>query len=249
MKSGKKIAVVTGALGGIGTAIVDSFLSNGVVVIATIRPGSSQRATDWKKKRFDNNEHLHLLEVDVADHSSCEKLIAQVKEQFGRLDILVNNAGITRDSSIKKMSFEQWNEVINTNLTGCFNMCKLAFTLMQSNGYGRIINISSVNGQKGQFGQVNYAASKSGIYGLTKSLALEGARKGITVNSISPGYIRTEMTSKIAPKILDTIISEIPVGRMGEPEEVAETVLFLASEKSAFITGSNLAMNGGQHLY
>ncbi|MBD1580943.1 acetoacetyl-CoA reductase [Pseudoalteromonas sp. S16_S37] len=249
MKSDKKIAVVTGALGGIGTAIVGSFLSDGVVVIATIRLGTLERATDWKKTRFDNNEDLYLLEVDVADYTSCEQLIAQVKEQFGRLDILVNNAGITRDSSIKKMSFEQWNEVLNTNLTGCFNMSKSAFILMLENNYGRIINISSVNGQKGQFGQVNYSASKSGIYGLTKSLALEGARKGITVNSISPGYIRTEMTSKIPPNILDAIISEIPVGRMGEPEEVADTVRFLASEKSAFITGSNLAMNGGQHLY
>lgn len=249
MKSDKKTAIVTGALGGIGTAIVDSLLNDGVDVIATHRPGTSQRAIDWKNSRFGNDEHLHLLEVDVADYTSCEKLIEKVKEQFGRLDILVNNAGITRDSSIKKMSFEQWNEVINTNLTGCFNMSKSAFTLMLENNYGRIINISSINGQKGQFGQVNYAASKSGIYGLTKSLALEGARKGITVNSISPGYIRTEMTSKIAPNILDAIISEIPVGRMGEPKEVAETVLFLASEKSAFITGSNLAMNGGQHLY
>lgn len=249
MKLNEKIALVTGALGGIGTSIVERLLGEGATVIATYRVDSDLRAQAWRSSKFNNCSRLHLAEVDVADFKCCEKLIDQIKERFGRLDILVNNAGITRDASIKKMTFSQWNEVINTNLTGCFNMCKLAFTLMQDNGYGRIINISSVNGQKGQFGQVNYSASKSGIYGITKSLALEGARKGITVNSISPGYIKTEMTSKIAPNILDSIISEIPVGRMGEPEEIAESVLFLASEKSAFITGSNLAINGGQHLY
>jgi acetoacetyl-CoA reductase len=249
MISNKEIAIVTGALGGIGTAIVGRLLNDNKVVIATHRPGTLNRAIDWKDVKFNNNENLYLSEVDVVNYASCSELIEKVRDDFGRLDLLINNAGITRDSSIKKMSPAHWNEVINTNLTGCFNMSKSAFSLMLENKFGRIINISSINGQKGQFGQVNYAASKSGIYGLTKSLAMEGARKGITVNSISPGYIKTDMTNKIPSKVMEEIISEIPVGRLGEPEEIADTVLFLSSRSSGFITGSNLAINGGQHMY
>lgn len=202
----------------------------------------------WREELSSLGYNCTIIPVDVSNYDSCAVLIEKVNSQFGRVDILVNNAGITADASIKQMTVDMWQDVINTNLNSVFNLSKLVFESMMENNFGRIINISSINGQKGQFGQVNYAAAKSGIYGLTKSLALEGARKGITVNSISPGYIATDMLKVLPENILNKIVSEIPVARLGLPAEVAHAVSFLASDKSGFITGSNLAINGGQHM-
>ncbi|MDN7124510.1 acetoacetyl-CoA reductase [Pseudidiomarina sp. 1APP75-32.1] len=244
----KRKAIVTGALGGMGTAIVSRLLANNYFVVGTFRPGAESRAEDWRERHFAGERSLKIVALDVSCAEMSEQVCSDLISELGIISVLINNAGITDDSSFRKMTYKQWHSVLETNLGGCFNMCKAIFLHMSEQKYGRIINISSVNGQKGQFGQANYAASKAGIYGLTKSLALEGARKGITCNSISPGYIRTDMTKQIPDHVLEPILGTIPVGRMGEPEEIANAVLFLADELSGFITGANLSVNGGQHM-
>lgn len=245
----KKIALVTGAIGGIGTSICKQLIDDGYFVIGSYRAENIEKSLAWQVKFNKKGYECPIYPVDVSDYNSCKEMVEKIKNDFGVIDILINNAGITSDASIKKMTVEMWQSVININLTSIFNLSKLVFDSMSERNFGRIINISSINGQKGQFGQVNYAAAKSGIYGLTKSLALEGANKGITVNSISPGYIATEMLTAMPENILSKIINDIPVGRLGLPEEIANAVSYLASEKSGFITGSNLAINGGQHMY
>jgi len=188
------------------------------------------------------------FKCDVADHESCMSTITAIEKDAGEINVLVNNAGITRDGVLHKMSPENWHAVIETNLTSCFNMCRAIVPAMRDRNYGRIINISSVNGQKGQFGQVNYAAAKAGIIGFTKALAMENAAKGITVNTICPGYIETDMTAAMKQEVLDSIIRQIPMTRMGQPDEIAAVVTFLASQKAGFITGATISANGGQYM-
>ena len=185
----------------------------------------------------------------MGNFQECQAAVKKIEAEVGPIDVLINNAGITRDSTIHKMSYEQWNEVIQTNLTSCFNMCRAVIDGMRERVYGRIVNIGSINGQAGQYGQVNYAAAKSGIHGFTKALAQEGAAKGITVNAIAPGYIATEMVRAVPPHILEKIVAKIPVGRLGEASEIARGVVFLSSDDAGFITGSTLSINGGQHMY
>lgn len=249
MVTSNKLALVTGAIGGIGTEICRQLFNDGFYVIGTFRPSNVEVAKLWQSKMLIDGYDCAIKPVDVTCFESCRQLIVDVSESIGTIAVLVNNAGITADASLRKMTQDDWNSVINTNLSSLFNITKPVFEQMYANGFGRIINISSINGQKGQFGQVNYASAKSGIYGFTKSLAFEGARKGVTVNSISPGYVATEMVKKLPQQALDGIISQIPVGRLGRPIEIAKAVCYLASDDSGFVTGSNLAINGGQHTY
>lgn len=244
-----KIALVTGGMGGIGTAICQRLVKDKVSVIASYnKQGNHDVAEQWKTNQIKQGYPIEIQFVDVTNYQSCEQMIKKIESDVGGIDILVNNAGITCDVLLHKMDLEQWNVVLKTNLDSIFNVTRHVINYMIERRFGRIINISSINGQKGQFGQVNYSASKAGIHGFTKSLAQEVARKGITVNTISPGYIETEMVMAVPEKNLTKIISEIPVGRLGKPEEVAEAVVFLAAETSGFITGSNLSINGGQYL-
>lgn len=243
------VVLVTGGSGGIGTAICQHFCRKETRVIASYhRNGDHESALAWQAEQRKLGFDIAIKYVDVTDFSLCEKLIQEVESEYGAIDILVNNAGITRDVTLSKMKPEEWQEVINTNLDGIFNITRHAINGMINRQYGRIVNISSINGQKGQYGQSNYAASKAGIHGFTKSLAQEVANKGITVNTVSPGYIETDMVMSVPEKIRDKIISQIPVGRLGRPAEVARVVVFLASQESSFITGSNITINGGQYL-
>ena len=242
-----RLALITGATGGIGTELCRVFSDEGVKVIVNYR--NQEKAEIWQEKMASSGyDNFHLVHGDVADFKSTEKMFSEIAS-LGTLDVLVNNAGVTADSSFRKMTFEQWDTVIQNNLYSVFNCSKFAVDSMLKSGSGRIINVSSVNGQKGQFGQVNYSASKAGMHGFTKSLAMELASKNITVNTVSPGYTGTEMVRKIPQEVLDKIVGQIPVGRLAEPKEVAELVLYLASEKAAFITGANLSINGGQHVF
>ena len=244
-----KTALVTGGMGGIGTAICQHLVAQGSKVIASYnRGGDHEAARLWREEQLKNGYDIAIRYVDVADFHSCEKMIKDIDAEFDGIDILVNNAGITRDVQLYKMDQEQWQTVLRTNLDSIFNVTRHVINGMIARGYGRIINISSINGQKGQFGQTNYSAAKAGIHGFTKSLAQEVARKGITVNTISPGYIATSMVMSVADEIREKIIAQIPVGRLGKPEEVARATAFLAAESSGFITGSNLTINGGQYL-
>jgi acetoacetyl-CoA reductase len=220
----------------------------GYKVYATYSPGNTQSA-EWLKDMKTRGFEMHAVPVDVADYDSCQKAAAKIQSEAGTIDVLVNNAGITKDMTFRKMGKTDWNAVLRTNLDSVFNMTKPVCDAMVDRGWGRIINISSVNGQKGAFGQTNYSAAKAGMHGFTKALALEVARKGVTVNTISPGYIGTKMVIAIPKDILDTkIIPQIPVGRLGKPEEVAGLVAYLCSEEAAFVTGANIAINGGQHM-
>jgi acetoacetyl-CoA reductase len=203
---------------------------------------------DDRAKAFSNVTGIRSFKWDVADFDACLAGVKQVEAELGPVDVIVNNAGITRDATMKKMSRSAWDEVLDTNLGGCYNMCKAAWDGMLSRGFGRIVNIGSINGQAGQYGQVNYAAAKSGIHGFTKALAHEGASKGITVNAIAPGYIDTDMVRTLSPEVLDKIVSRIPVGRLGDGREVARGVAFLVSDDAGFITGTTLSINGGQHM-
>lgn len=244
-----KVALVTGGTGGIGTAICQQLASRGVRVVASyFRNGDHEPAKAWQQLQKKQGFDIEINYCDVADFESAAALIAQIEERMGSLDILVNNAGITRDCPLRKMQVNQWQEVLRTNLDSIFNVTQNAINGMITRGYGRIINISSINGQKGQFGQTNYAAAKAGMHGFTKSLAAEVANKGITVNSISPGYIATEMVMQVPEEIRNKIITEIPVKRLGTPDEIARTVVFLAAAESGFITGSNIMVNGGQYF-
>lgn len=238
----KGVAIVTGGTRGIGLDITRALIADGYKV-AAIYHGNEEAA-----KACEQETGARAFRADVADFNACMKLCEDIEAGYGPVSVLVNNAGITKDGMMHKMSPENWHAVIETNLTSCFNMCRAVISAMRERGFGRIVNISSINGQKGQFGQTNYSAAKAGMIGFTKALALESAGKGITVNVICPGYIATDMTSAMKQEVLDSIIKQIPVGRMGHPDEVAALVSFLASDKAAFITGSTLSANGGQYM-
>ncbi len=247
----KKVAFVTGGTGGIGTAICQSLVTSGYHVIAGYNSGGNHdKALTWQYKQKELGFDIGVSYGDVTDFESCTNCIENVKEQAGKpISILINNAGITRDSQFKKMEINQWAEVLSANLDSLYNMTRLVINDMIDDRFGRVVNISSVNAQKGQFGQTNYSAAKAGIHGFTKALAQEVANKGITVNTISPGYVSTPMVQKIPENIQSKIIQNIPVGRMGTVEEIGHAVKFLTSENSGYITGSNLAINGGQHMF
>ena len=238
-----RVAVVTGGTRGIGEAISVGLAKAGHKV-AAIYHGNDERA-----REFHGRTAIATYKFDVGDFAACQQGVKAIEKDLGPVEILVNNAGITRDGTLQRMSWEQWNEVIQTNLSSCFNMCRSVIDDMRAKGFGRIVNIGSINGQAGQYGQVNYAAAKSGIHGFTKALAQEGAKAGITVNAIAPGYIDTEMVRAVPAPVLEKIIAKIPVGRLGHAEEIARGVLFLVAEEAGFITGSTLSINGGQHMY
>lgn len=237
-----KVAVVTGGTRGIGLAISKALMDSGYKV-AAIYHGNEEAA-----KAFEKDTGGMAFKADVADFQSCQSVVEEIENSLGPVAALVNNAGITRDGVLHKMSEENWHAVLETNLTSCFSMTRAVIGGMRERMFGRVINISSINGQKGQFGQANYSAAKAGMIGFTKALALESAAKGITVNAICPGYIETEMTGAMRPEVLDTIIKQIPVARMGQPSEIADLVAFLASDKAGFMTGSTLSANGGQYM-
>ncbi|MCG8519359.1 MAG: acetoacetyl-CoA reductase [Pseudomonadales bacterium] len=246
----KRIAVVTGATGGLGTAMCKALVDQGRQVIASHLPGEAdtQAAQAWQAEMNGAGYEVAILPLDVTDFEACSYFVATVERDFGAIDVLVNNAGITNDAPLKKMAQDQWLQVINVNLNSMFNMCRQVFEGMCERGFGRIVNISSLNGEKGQFGQSNYAATKAGIYGFTKSIAQEGARKGVTANAVSPGYIDTPMVRQVPEKVLDGIIAGIPVGRLGQPEDIARAVAFLTDDNAGFVTGTNLSVNGGQYM-
>lgn len=246
----KRIALVTGGTGGIGTAICRILHDQGKQIIAGYsRGGDKTFAQAWQNAQLEQGYAFEIVYGDVTNYKSCANMLDEIGTRFGTVDILVNNAGITRDSTFRKMSSEQWHEVIKVNLDSLYNVTQHVINGMIERGFGRIINISSINGQKGQFGQTNYAAAKAGMHGFTKALALEVAAKGVTVNTVSPGYVATEMVSKMPPGTLEKIIAQIPAGRLAEPREVAHVVAFLAAEESSYITGANIAINGGQHMF
>ena len=238
-----RVAVVTGGTRGIGAAISTSLRDAGYKVAAGYGGDAAKAQT------FTEETGIPALKWDVGDYNACKKAADEIEQTLGPIDVLVNNAGITRDATMHKMSHDQWIEVIRTNLSSCFNMSNVVFDGMRARGFGRIVNIGSVNGQMGQYGQVNYAAAKSGIHGFTKALAQEGASRGITVNAIAPGYIDTDMVRAVPPVVLEKIIARIPVGRLGHAEEIARGVAFLVADNAGFITGSTLSINGGQHMY
>ena len=238
-----RVAIVTGGSRGIGEAISLALKEAGVVVAATYG-GNDERA-----KAFSEQTGIPTYKWDVADYDACHRGVERVEAELGPVDIVINNAGITRDGTILKMSYQDWKDVLDTNLGGCFNMAKAVFPGMRERKWGRIVNIGSINGQAGQYGQVNYAAAKSGIHGFTKALAQEGARAGVTVNAIAPGYIDTDMVAAVPADVLEKIVAKIPVGRLGQAHEIARGVAFLCSEDGGFVTGSTLSINGGQHMY
>ena len=238
-----RVAIVTGGTRGIGEAISLALCEMGITVAA------NYGGDDAKAAAFGERCGAKTFKWNVADHQACLDGVAAVEAALGPVDIVVNNAGITRDGTLMKMSYEAWDEVIRVNLGGCFNMAKAVFTGMKARGFGRIVNIGSINGQAGQYGQVNYAAAKSGIHGFTKALAQEGARFGITVNAIAPGYIDTDMVAAVPADVLEKIVAKIPVGRLGQASEIARGVAFLVGEDAGFVTGSTLSLNGGQHMY
>jgi acetoacetyl-CoA reductase len=238
-----RVALVTGGTRGIGEAICVALKEADYTVAA------NYGGNDESAKAFTQRTGIPAYKFDVSDFDAVEASIAQIEEEIGPIEVLINNAGITRDDTMHKMNFEKWDKVIQTNLASCFNTCHAVINGMRERGFGRIVNIGSVNGQAGQYGQVNYAAAKSGIHGFTKALALEGATKGITVNAVAPGYVATDMVRAVPEDILAKIIKTIPVGRLGEPEDIARSVLFLVADEASFITGSTLSVNGGQHMY
>ncbi|HJV03038.1 acetoacetyl-CoA reductase [Duganella sp. LX20W] len=243
-----RVALVTGGMGGLGEAVCFKLAALGYTVVTTYSPGNT-KVNDWLATTRDQGFNFKAYPCDVADYDSAAACVAAITKDIGPVDVLVNNAGITRDMTFKKMDKTNWDAVMATNLDSVFNMTKPVCDGMVERGWGRIINISSVNGQKGAFGQTNYAAAKAGMHGFTKSLALEVARKGVTVNTISPGYIGTKMVMEIPQEVLDTkIIPQIPMARLGKPEEVAGLVAYLSSDEAAFVTGANIAINGGQHM-
>jgi acetoacetyl-CoA reductase len=249
MATNPRVALVTGGMGGLGEAICIKLAALGYKVVTTYSPGNT-RAPDWLDAMSKQGFGFRAYPCDVADWDSAAACVQKVSAEIGPIDVLVNNAGITRDMTFKKMDKINWDAVMKTNLDSCFNMTKQVCDGMIDRGWGRIINISSVNGQKGAFGQTNYSAAKAGMHGFSKALALEVARKGVTVNTISPGYIGTKMVMAIPKDVLDSkIIPQIPMGRLGKPEEVAGLVAYLSSDEAAFVTGANIAINGGQHMF
>ncbi len=241
-----KVALVTGGTGGIGAAICEQLASSGAKVATNYR--NKDKAIAYQKEMKKKGLDIAIYQVDVTDFDGCKELIENIEADLGPLDIIVNNAGVTQDTTLKKMSKEQWDTVLDINLDSLFNICRNAVEGMTNRGFGRIINISSINGQKGQLGQTNYAASKAGMHGFTMALAQEVARKGVTVNTVSPGYIATEMVMAVPEKIREQIIGQIPVARLGRPDEIAAICDFLCSEHAGFITGADIAANGGQHM-
>jgi acetoacetyl-CoA reductase len=238
-----RVAVVTGGTRGIGRAIAAALKDAGYKVAANY--GSD----DKNAGQFVGETGIPVFKFDVADWAACAAGVEAIESSLGPVEVLVNNAGITRDATMHRMSFEQWNTVIQTNLTSCFNMSRAVIEGMRVRGFGRIVSIGSINGQAGQYGQVNYAAAKSGLHGFTKALAQEGAGRGITVNAVAPGYVDTEMVRAVPKDVLEKIVARIPVGRLGKAEDIARTVLFLVADEAGFITGSTLSVNGGQHMY
>ncbi len=239
-----KVALVTGGTGGIGSAICQKLASEGAKIITTYR--NEEKARAWKEAQ---NFNVSIYACDVSRYEECQKLHDAIMQDYDGVDILINNAGITRDSSFRKQTAEKWNAVISTNLDSVFNMSHQFVNEMAERKFGRVVNISSINGQKGQFGQTNYSAAKAGLHGFTMALAQETARKGVTVNTVSPGYIATEMVMAVPEDVRNRIIADIPVGRLGRPEEIAALVAFLCTDDAGFITGANLAANGGQHMH
>ena len=237
-----RVAIVTGGTRGIGRAIAVDLKKAGCKVIASYA-GNDEAALAFKK-----DTGIEVMRFDVSDFEQCQHAVRRIESEIGAIEILVNNAGITRDGFMHKMGEESWDAVLDTNLKSCFNMCRAAIESMRSKAYGRIINISSINGQMGQMGQTNYAAAKAGVFGFTKSLARECANKGITVNAVAPGYINTEMVAAVSADVMKGIVSKIPVGRLGEAVEIARAVCFLAADEAGFITGETLSVNGGQHM-
>jgi len=238
-----RVAIVTGGTRGIGEAISVHLKDAGCSVAATYA-GNDEAANAFSEKNG-----IKVYKFDVGDYDACEAAVAQIVADLGPVEILVNNAGITRDSTMHRMSREKWDAVIDTNLGSCFNMSRLVIDGMRERNFGRIVNIGSINGQAGQYGQVNYAAAKSGIHGFTKALAQEGAAKGITVNAVAPGYVETDMVRAVPPEVLAKIVAKIPAGRLGNVHDIARSVLFLVADDAEFITGSTLSVNGGQHMY
>ncbi|HAU41503.1 MAG TPA: beta-ketoacyl-ACP reductase [Gammaproteobacteria bacterium] len=236
-------AIVTGGTRGIGAAVSVALSEDGHKVAATYA------GNDEAAEAFKTQTGISVYRFDVADFDQCADNVSRIETDLGPVGILVNNAGITRDGTLHRMDFEQWNAVLQTNLSSCYNMCRNVIDGMRERGFGRIVNIGSVNGQAGQYGQVNYAAAKSGIHGFTKALALEGAAKGVTVNAIAPGYVDTDMVRAVPEKVLEKIIVTIPVGRLGYASDIARAVQFLVADDATFITGSTLSINGGQHMY
>jgi acetoacetyl-CoA reductase len=244
----RRVALVTGGMGGLGEAICLKLAALGYTVVTTHSP-TNTHAVKWLREMRERGYQFHAFPCDVSDWDSCAACVKRITDEVGPVDVLVNNAGITRDMTFRKMDRVNWDAVMHTNLDSCFNMTKQVCEGVVDRGWGRVINVSSVNGQKGAFGQTNYSAAKAGMHGFTKALALEVARKGVTVNTISPGYIGTRMVMAIPREVLDSkIIPQIPIGRLGKPEEVAGLVAYLASDEAAFVTGANIAINGGQHM-
>lgn len=243
----KRIAYVTGGMGGIGSSICKRLCSEGFTVVAGCGP-NSPRKDKWLAEMRAEGYDVHASEGNVSDWDSTKDAFDKVKQEIGEIDVLVNNAGITRDGQFRKMTLQQWNEVINTNLNSLFNVTKQVIDGMADRGWGRIINISSVNGQKGQFGQTNYSTAKAGLHGFTMALAQEVATKGVTVNTVSPGYVGTDMVKSIRPEVLEKIIAGIPLKRLGEPEEIASIIAWIASDEGGYATGSDFSLNGGLHM-
>jgi len=245
--SNKYVALVTGGTGGLGTDMCKQLARDGYHVIANYQ--NQEKAEKWLVRMREEGYEFDMYQADVSDFDAVAAMIQRIEKETAPIDILVNNAGITRDGQFRKMTKENWDIVIKTNLYSVFNCTRNVINQMCDRNYGRIINISSVNGQRGQFGQANYSAAKAGIHGFTKTLAMEVARKGVTVNTISPGYIGTDMVMAVAEEVRNKIVAEIPIGRLGGTEEIAHLVSFLASKEASFITGANYAINGGQHVY
>ena len=245
----RRVALITGGMGGIGTAVCKKLAkSNGNVVVANCLPGYPQKdawLSQMKKEGFDN---VYAAEGDVSDFDSTVAMVTKIEAEVGPVDILVNNAGIVRDNMLKKMVLSEWMGVINSNLNSVFNVTKNVIDGMTERGWGRVVNMSSVNGQRGQFGQTNYSAAKAGVHGFAKALAQEVIRKGVTVNSVSPGYVETDMVKSIRKDVLDNLVAGIPIGRLAQPAEIAALVAFLTSEEAGYITGANIAINGGMYM-
>ena len=246
-RASQRIAVVTGGMGGLGETVSTKMAGAGYRVVVTYSPANTKYRA-WLEEMKGRGFSFNAFPVDVVDYDDCARKMGTIQAECGAVDILVNNAGITLDMTFKKMSKTDWDAVMRTNLDSCFNMTKQVMDGMVDRGWGRVINVSSVNGQKGAFGQTNYSAAKAGIHGFTKALALEVARKGVTVNTVSPGYVETDMVMAIRKEVRDQIVASIPMGRLAKPQEIAAVVAFLASEEAGYITGANISVNGGMHM-
>ncbi len=244
----KKTALITGGTGGLGTAICKTLAARGDIVVACHLPQEKDQAADWREQMKEEGMDVHVIGGDVSSFKDTARMIGELETNYGWVDILVNCAGITRDTTLRKMDEKDWEDVVNVNLGSVFNVSRQVIEGMIERGYGRIVNISSVNGQRGQFGQTNYSAAKAGMHGFTMALAQEAARKGVTVNTVSPGYIATNMTQAIPEEIRNQIVAGIPVGRMGDPGDIARTIAFLTETECDYITGANIPVNGGLYM-